>query len=83
MGDILLSEGVNELNVQLTPIAQVASLYGVVTDAETGQPIDGVKVTLDSFVTYTNASGAYAFEGLNPGSYVIRFEKENYQTVEM
>ena len=82
MADITLYEGSNELNVGLIPIPPpVANLYGVVTDAETGNPIQGVKVTINGLVTYTNSSGAYGFEGLTPGSYTITFEKEGYETV--
>ncbi len=79
---VVLVEGNNQLNVQMTPIPPpVANLYGVVIDAETSYPIEGVKVTIDGLVSYTNASGAYAFEGLAPGSYNITFEKEGYETV--
>ena len=79
---VVLVEGNNQLNVQMTPIPPpVANLYGIVTDANTGYPIEGVKVTIDGGVTYTNASGGYAFEGLAPGSYTITFEKEGYETV--
>ncbi len=81
MGDIVLVEGNNVLNVGLTPIPVVASLYGVVTDIETGESIGGVKVTIDGLVTYTNSSGEYAFEGLTPGGYTITFEKDGYETV--
>jgi len=82
MADIILAEGSNELNVGLTPIAPpVANLYGVVTDAQTGYTLAGVKVTIDGQVTYTNSNGAYAFEGLTPGSYSITFEMEGYETV--
>ena len=82
MADIILYEGNNELNVQLTPIpVPVANLYGVVTDAETGTPLAGVKVTIDDLTTYTDSAGQYAFEGLTPGGYTITFEKEGYETV--
>jgi len=82
MSDTVLYEGNNQLNVQLTPIAApVANLYGVVTDAETGAPLAGVKVTLGGLVIYTDANGAYGFAGLTPGSYTITFEKEGYGTV--
>jgi len=81
MADIVLTEGNNVLNVGLTPIPPpVATLYGVVTDADTGYPIEGVKVTINGLVTHTNSSGAYAFEGLTPGSYTITFEKAGYET---
>ncbi len=82
MADIVLVEGDNELNVGLTPIPPpMANLYGVVTDAETGTPISGVKVTIDGVITQTDASGNYGFEGLTPGSYVIQFSKDGYETV--
>ena len=82
MADTVLVEGNNELNVRMTPILPpVANLYGVVTDAETGSPLSGVKVTIDGLTTYTDASGNYGFTGLTPGSYTITFEKEGYETV--
>ena len=73
--------GDNELNTGLPPIPRaVASLYGAVTDAETGLPLSGVKVTIDGQITYTDANGNYGFEGLEPGSYVVKFEKDGYET---
>ncbi|GAJ15809.1 unnamed protein product [marine sediment metagenome] len=82
MPDITLHEGTNELNVEMTPLAPpLASLYGVVTDAETGYALEGVKVTIDGLVTYTDSLGQYAFEGLTPGSYTITFEKDGYETL--
>jgi len=82
MTDIILTEGDNVLNVELTPIPPpVASLYGVVRDAETGSPLSGVKVTLDGVVAYTDAGGNYGFTGLTPGSYTITFEKDGYETL--
>lgn len=79
MADIVLQEGDNVLNVQLVKI--VANLYGVVTDAATGLPINGVNVTINGLTTTTNANGEYAFEGLAPGSYVIEFSKAGYHTL--
>lgn len=83
MGDITLVEGDNVLNVGMTPIPlppPVANLGGIVTDAETGSPIEGVKVTINGQTTYTDSDGAYAFAGLAPGSYTVTFEKEGYET---
>ena len=81
MGDYTLVEGDNVLNVALTPIPPpVANLAGVVTDAETGDPIEGVKVTINGQTTYTDSDGAYAFVGLAPGSYTVTFEKDGYET---
>lgn len=82
MEDIILYEGTNELNVGMAPIPPpVANLYGVVTDADTGLPIEGVTVTINGFVTTTNAAGEYAFEGLAPGGYTVTFWKDGYETV--
>ena len=79
---VTLYEGNNELNVQLVPItAPVANLYGVVIDAQTGYALQGVKVTLDSVVVYTNSSGYYSFTGLIPGAYSVKFEKSGYVTL--
>lgn len=62
-----------------SPPPGLANLYGVVTDAVTGKPIEGVKVTLDGMQVYTDSSGAYIYEELTPGIYTITFEKEGYE----
>jgi hypothetical protein len=56
-----------------------AVLYGVVTDIDTGYPIEGVRVSLDGLVTYTDSSGAYAFDGVEPDAYTVIFEKGGYE----
>lgn len=76
-----LAVGDNEVNFSLELEIVLANLYGTVTNAETGYAIEGVKVTIDGTVTYTNSGGAYGFEGLTPGTYTITFEKEGYETV--
>jgi len=82
MEDIVIYEGTNEQNVELPPIAPpVASLYGVVSDADTGYTLAGVKVTIDGLVTYTDSLGRYAFDGLAPGGYTLTFEKSGYETL--
>lgn len=81
MGDINLVAGDNQLNVVLTPsIVPTATLFGTVTDESTGYPLNGVAVTVSGLVRYTDAYGNYRFEGLAPGSYVVTFEKEGYET---
>ena len=78
----VLVEGNNVLNVSLVPIAPpVANLYGVVSDAETGYPLSGVKVTINGLITYTDAGGNYGFTGLAPGAYTITFELDGYETL--
>ncbi|MBA7579690.1 hypothetical protein ES708_21566 [subsurface metagenome] len=62
-------------------VALAANLSGIVTDSDTGYALAGVKVTIDGKVDYTDASGAYAFAGLTPGSYTVTFEKAGYETI--
>ncbi|MBA7560642.1 hypothetical protein ES708_02271 [subsurface metagenome] len=61
-------------------VALAASLSGIVTDADTGYALAGVKVSIDGEVDYTDSSGVYAFAGLTPGAYVVTFEKSGYET---
>lgn len=63
-----------------TPPPGLANLYGKVTDAVTGDPISGVLVSLNGLEVYTDAGGNYIFEDLDPGSYVLQFSKEGYET---
>ena len=58
-----------------------ARLYGTVTDAETGNPISGVLVALNGLEDYTDFGGNYLFPNVEPGSYVLQFSKEGYETV--
>lgn len=58
------------------------NLSGIVFDAETGQPLNGVTCTLwpDSLVYITDDSlnGLYIFDDLTPGSYSVAVEKEGF-----
>ncbi len=63
-----------------TPPPGKANLYGVVSDAVTGEPISGVLVTLNGIETLTDAGGNYIFEDLDPGEYALQFSKEGYET---
>ena len=64
-----------------TPTPGRATLYGMVTDALTGEPIAGVLVTLNGLEVYTDAGGNYAFTDLEPGEYRLEFSKEGYQAL--
>ncbi|MBA7475783.1 hypothetical protein ES704_02713 [subsurface metagenome] len=63
------------------PPPGAATLYGIVTDIETGELIPGVLVTLNGGSTYTDSEGAYTFADIAPGEYVLQFSKEGYETV--
>lgn len=81
MEDITLYEGDNELNIGLVPIPlPEARLFGIVTDANTGSPLSVVKVSLNGLSVYTSASGQYQLSGLEPGRYIVTFEKSGYET---
>lgn len=79
LNDIVLSEGLNELNVQLTPIVVLARLFGTITDAGTGEPMIDVRVTLNGMEDLTDHYGDYIFYNLAPRDYTISVEKLNYQ----
>lgn len=57
--------------------AETATLSGRVTDKQTGLALAGVSVTA-GYSTSTNYSGHYALEGLEPGSYDIKFSRAGY-----
>jgi uncharacterized membrane protein len=78
MGVTLSAGQQKQLNVSLVSIK--AELYGQVTDADTGQPLSGVKVSIDSLSVYTDAAGMYGFTNLEPGTYDVKFEKSGYET---
>ena len=58
------------------------NLSGIVSDDETGEPINGAACTLwpDSlvYVTDDSSNGLYIFDDLAPGSYSVTVEKANY-----
>jgi hypothetical protein len=85
MGDIVLVEGNNELNVEMWPsgVPQPGKgiIWGFVTDSLTGAAVPDVKITLDSIVHYTGTEGQYEFRDLDIRQYQVQFSKEGYETV--
>lgn len=60
----------------------VFTLSGKVTEApETGKPIAGVLITLDTKTATTNQDGNYSFANLEAKTYHIVFGKEGYNSV--
>ncbi|GAI23397.1 unnamed protein product [marine sediment metagenome] len=80
---VTLSAGESrELSVALTPIyvpPALATLYGVVVDAETGAPLAGVLVSIDGYAGYTAANGRYEISDIPAGTYSVTFSKEGYE----
>lgn len=77
---ITINEGNNQLDVTLNRIT--GNLIGSVTDSSTQQPIQGVKVTLDSQVVYTDTYGGFSISSIVPGIYNISFEKDSYDPIQ-
>jgi len=78
--EIVVVEGNNKFNTVMTLLAPLG-LYGVVTDRETGAPLELVLVSIAAPYeqsTLTDAYGHYAFLNLEVGDYTIYFNKDNY-----
>lgn len=72
-----LNEGTNQLVIQMVPV--FGNIYGVVTFRKTGAPLEGVKISVDSIIIYSNSNGAYRIENLTPGTYTMRLDKVGYE----
>lgn len=62
------------------PLPGLANLHGIVTDADTGEPLAGVLIALNGLSAFTGSDGLYAFTDLEPGDYEVEFSKEGYLT---
>jgi len=81
-----LVAGLNELNVGMAPVyvpPETATLYGSVTDADTGYALNGVLVEVveTGFSGYTDSSGNYEIANIPLGTYSIRFSLTDYETL--
>lgn len=58
------------------------SLYGTVTDAETGNPIDNATISLapGGKTTISGSDGSFEYIDLEEGQYTITVQKEGYTT---
>lgn len=62
------------LGVPQTAVAQAGSVTGRVTNAETGEPLQGARLVIDgtNIGTITNADGRYVITGAPTGARVVR-----------
>lgn len=63
--------------------AQQAAIQGIVTSSETGRPLEGVAVILETggrqaYTTFTDRNGFYQIGRINPGTYSLRSEQLGY-----
>ena len=72
-----------EAKVIPPPLPGLTNVYGKVTDVITGQVVSGVRVTLDTLEEFTDSGGNYLFAEIDPGGYILTFEKEGYLTLTM
>lgn len=58
------------------------AIYGVISDRETGEPLENASVVLSpsGLTKQTGADGAYCFEGLDAQQYTLTAQKFGYQT---
>jgi hypothetical protein len=66
---VSLVEGTNRLNLAMTPLrcSSCARVAGLVTNGQTGAPLQGVTVSVGASSATTTATGAFLVEGLAPG----------------
>lgn len=80
---IASGQNISNKNIALTPIVNGASLSGTIFEAATNQPLASATVQLKvgeqvQAETTANASGAYAFANVAPGSYTLAALKSGY-----
>ncbi|MDQ3517771.1 MAG: TonB-dependent receptor [Gemmatimonadota bacterium] len=65
-------------------VAQTGKLTGVVTDSETGEPVEGVQVVVQGtgYGAVTQSNGRYFLIALPPGTYSVQARRIGYQTTQ-
>jgi hypothetical protein len=65
--------------------AQSGKLTGVITDASSGAPIEGVQVLLQGtgYGAITSANGRYFIISIPPGTYTVQARRIGYQNTEI
>ncbi len=58
------------------------TFQGLITDAYSGQPLEGVEVTVDpgNYVVFTDNTGNYTIEDVFEGDYTLTANKDGYNT---
>lgn len=58
------------------------AIYGIVNDADSGEPVSGVHVVLNpgGKTTNTGSDGRYEFQDMEPGQYTVQISKNGYKT---
>ncbi|MCJ7629321.1 MAG: TonB-dependent receptor, partial [Longimicrobiales bacterium] len=69
--------------IPATTAAQEAAIQGIVAEAGTGRPLEGVAVALEgggelAYGTFTDRNGFYQIPGISPGTYTVRSDRIGY-----
>lgn len=63
-------------------VETTGSIYGIVNDADNGEPVSGAHVSLNpgGLTANTGSDGRYELSGLEPGQYTVQVSKTGYKT---
>ncbi len=77
-GDSAIGASVGDSAVADSAIGD--SVIGIVVDAATGHPMDGVHVHASDAFTFTDSAGGFVLRGLRPGSHTVTAAARPYRT---
>ncbi|MBL7216367.1 MAG: carboxypeptidase regulatory-like domain-containing protein [Desulfobacteraceae bacterium] len=66
-------------DIELTPIPTTGTVEGTVTDASSGNPLEGVIVTVEGLNSQTGSNGQYQINGVSAGVHEIHAQKVGYE----
>ena len=83
--EAILAEDVDQENnvdwKSINVISSLGTIWGIVTDSSTGDPISGANVTADTVASdTTNEDGYYWITDVEPGNYTVTASAAGYQT---
>lgn len=67
-GEVVLVNNDTTLLIELAPVVHYDITY-VITEAPTGEPLEGVAVNMSGIIQFTDIAGQTTFTGFLPGSY--------------
>ena len=76
----VIAKQTTSLDFSLTPLPTTGNIAGIVTDATTGNPIDGANVTVADYFDITDATGHYNITNVPAGTYTVTANKDGYQS---
>jgi hypothetical protein len=68
------------LNFTLTPLPTNGNIAGIVSDASTGNPIEGANITTNGYFDITDANGHYNISSIPAGTYTVTASKDGYES---